>query len=108
MPTARSAGVTTIADVSLAAAEPAILANVRTLRKLIEISAYPDYEALLELQYRKLIGPGDAVVDIGAHTGRQLGGVRRTGRELAEARWSRSSRSLDVRPLVAGLGAIPR
>jgi len=30
----------------------------------------PDYESILECNYRRLIGPGDTVIDIGAHLGR--------------------------------------
>jgi tRNA A58 N-methylase Trm61 len=30
----------------------------------------PDYESILECNYRRLIGPGDTVIDIGAHVGR--------------------------------------
>jgi FkbM family methyltransferase len=30
----------------------------------------PDYEAILEAGYRRLISPGETVIDVGAHTGR--------------------------------------
>jgi FkbM family methyltransferase len=53
-----------------APARPPILDNVSTLRKVIEVAGHPNYEAVLELQYRKFLHPGDSVVDIGAHSGR--------------------------------------
>lgn len=43
----------------------------KLLSKQIEqTAAAPDYEQMLEQSYRKLIGPGETVIDIGAHMGR--------------------------------------
>lgn len=39
-------------------------------KNLHESGTIPDYEAILEKSYRRLINKGDAVIDIGAHGGR--------------------------------------
>lgn len=39
-------------------------------RNLHESGTIPDYEAILEKSYRRLIKKGDTVIDIGAHGGR--------------------------------------
>ena len=47
--------------------------RIQQVRSLIAMRAVRfDFEALLERHYRRLIRPGDTVLDIGAHTGRHL------------------------------------
>ncbi|MCP1831760.1 FkbM family methyltransferase [Bradyrhizobium sp. USDA 4532] len=38
--------------------------------RMAALKPAPDYEATLEQKYRRLISPGDLVIDIGAHSGR--------------------------------------
>jgi FkbM family methyltransferase len=45
------------------------LAHVQVIRSLIRATGYPNYEAILESTYRRLIGPKDVVIDVGANRG---------------------------------------
>lgn len=51
----------------------AIAERIDQIKTLLEMRLVTfDYEAILEAHYRKLIRPGDTVIDVGAHVGRHL------------------------------------